>query len=235
MRSEETCLHKKFSQMACKVSDLTQTLNAADFQGPSTRIWTSGKPRDKWHQCESYDLYIRLYLDRKISSSVVSTELANCNWAHAGMAKKWPGVVAAVFAIVEQSLNGAKWRWKLSFDQDIEWRACGIVVELRDCCLYHVNDFFLSEFALLGASSPMREKPQNACRNTAEKKVRWKADDAVWPSEPISSCNTGREIGKRISQEPCRLRAVNNLLTKNACVGSCKAIFARNWWQTDKI
>ena len=44
------------------------------------------------------------------------------------MAKKWPGLVASVFAKIEHSLNGAKWRAKLPFDQDIEWTVCGIVV-----------------------------------------------------------------------------------------------------------
>ena len=65
------------------------------------------------------------------------------------MAKKWPGLVASVFAKTEHSLNGAKWRGKLSFDQDIEWTICGIVFELCDCYFYHVNVSLLSEKAEL--------------------------------------------------------------------------------------
>lgn len=61
------------------------------------------------------------------------------------MAKKWPGLVASVFAKIEHSLNGAKWRGKLPFDQDIEWTVCGIVFELGDCYVYHLNVSFLSE------------------------------------------------------------------------------------------
>lgn len=61
------------------------------------------------------------------------------------MAKKWPGLVASVFAKIEHSLNGVKWRGKLPFDQDIEWTVCGIVFELGDCYFYHLNVSFLSE------------------------------------------------------------------------------------------
>ena len=65
------------------------------------------------------------------------------------MAKKWPGLVASVFAKTEHSLKGAKWRGKLPFDQDIEWTICGIVFELCDCYFDHVNLSLLSEKAEL--------------------------------------------------------------------------------------
>lgn len=60
----------------------------------------------------------------------------------------WPVLVASVFAKIEQSLNGAKWRGKLPFDQDIEWTVCSIVFELCDC-VHHVHGSFLSEKAEL--------------------------------------------------------------------------------------
>ena len=54
-----------------------------------------------------------------------------------------------VMAKIEQRLNGAKWRGKLPFDQDIKGTVGGIVFELCDCYFYHVNDSFLSEKAEL--------------------------------------------------------------------------------------
>ena len=50
--------------------------------------------------------------------------------------QKWPVLVASVFAKIEQSLNGAKWRGNLPFDQDID-------------CVHHVHGSFLSEKAEL--------------------------------------------------------------------------------------
>lgn len=77
-------------------------------------------------------------------------ELTKCDWAHVGTAKtEWPGLVASVFAKIEHSLNGAKWRGKLPFDQNIKWTVCGIVFELCDCYFHHMNVSYLMEKAEL--------------------------------------------------------------------------------------